>query len=87
MEKISKEEKTITLFTKSYGASNRTRWWQASCKWMVIIPTVGNYTVQEVLYDKSLHRFKSQVLNFSSINFPMVSQFESLFWERNGFAT
>lgn len=49
----------------------------------VILPTLWNYTVQQVVHDGILHRFKSKLLNFPFIVFPMVSQSESLFGESN----
>lgn len=49
----------------------------------VILPTVWNYTVQQVVHDGILHRFKSKLVNFPFVVFPMVSQSESLFEESN----
>lgn len=53
----------------------------------VVLPTVWNYTVQQVVHDGILHRLKSKLLNFPLIVFSMVSQSESLFGESDVFTT
>lgn len=53
----------------------------------VILPTLWNYTVQQVVQDGILHRLKSKLLNFPFTVFPVASQSECLFGESNVFTT